>query len=132
MPWPRSDRPALLHSDLAAADKMADDYNPSPSFGGVPMNYASPQAIQMAYLQMMRQKQGNQNLAAYRHPLAAVGDIAETFANQMQLRRLMQGAGARVGQEADLAIPMGGGGSDTAPMPSGGGAMPMPSGDLAG
>src|SRR5215475_11895789 len=110
---------------------MADDINSSPSFGGVPMNYASPQAIQMAYLQMMRQKQTQQSLAAYRHPLAAVGDMAETFANQMQLRRLMQGAGARVGQEADLAIPTGGG-SDTASMPSGGGTIPMPSGDLSG
>jgi len=110
---------------------MADDYNPSPSFGGVPMNYASPQAIQMAYLQMMRQKQGNQNLAAYRHPLAAVGDIAETFANQMQLHRMMSGVGNAPGTVPDLPG-LSGGGDDSAPAPSGGGAMPMPSGAAAG
>src|SRR5215831_484905 len=132
MPWPRSDRPVSLHSDLAAAAKMADDYNPSPSFGGVPMNYASPQAIQMAYLQMMRQKQTQQSLAAYRHPLAAVGDMAETFANQLQLRRMMSGVGNAPGTVPDLPGLSGGGGDDSAPMPSGGGAMPMPSGAAAG
>src|SRR5262249_31549818 len=66
------------------------DQTTMPSFGGVPMNYASPQAIQQAYLQMMRRRQqGGQSLAAYRHPLAAVGDIAQAYADQVQLRRMM-------------------------------------------
>src|SRR5215472_1457267 len=98
---------------------MADDtLTPAPSFGGVPMNYASPQAIQQAYMQMMRQKRQNQPLAAYYHPLAAVGDIAETFSDEMRLQRMM--GMARQGQEAGAgtvpSLPGDEGGGQPAPV----------------
>ena len=93
--------------------------------GGAPLAY-SPQAVQQAYFQMLRQRRQQQPLQAYYHPLAAVSDVAQTFAEQLQMNRLMQGAQA-VNQAATTTVPQlpgGDGGAGPPPLPSAGGAPP--------
>src|SRR5215467_14078391 len=97
---------------------MADDtLTPAPSFGGVPMNYASPQAIQQAYMQLLRQKRQNQPMAAYYHPLAAVGDIAETVSEEMRLNRLLGGAAQQTAASTGTVPGLPGGDQSAAPAP---------------
>src|SRR5262245_13288269 len=112
---------------------MADDnfLQPMQPTSGVPFGYMTPQQ-QLAYmqLQMRNRQRSEQNLSAYRSPLAAVGDMAETFANQLQLRRIMQGA-QNQGAASAAAVPsLPDIGDDSSPAPSssddqgGGGSVP--------
>src|SRR6266446_5313539 len=82
---------------------MSDTYSSdAPSFGGVPANYASPEQMQRAYFNLLRNRNRQQKaLSAYYHPLAAVADVVEAASDQLQINRMM--GAARQSTEAGAA-----------------------------
>jgi len=109
--------------------------------GGSPLAYGNPLQIQQAYLQMMRDKQRQQNQQPIRSWTQVAAGILDTAADQIQLSRLMRAGQGQAAASVPGLPPIDNGENiSTGPAPSGdgnaqqaGGAMvDEHNGDLTG